>query len=498
MLTEAELETHRQIVSNCDRVLELTNDLKLARDRVRKNRDLQVQATSDAEEAASVLVQATEAAEEAEKRFREIDARLSNATRETRDAKAYQAAIQTAKSPAPVAPVVVELDEAAVQAECYELSSRIKRAKEILELADSDQAIECDKCGSPIASVREHAEHYRSDLEELPPRLASLQQQLKDHRTQQRAMATYREDLKVWTSERDAALKVVAATKEQYPKKPPQVIDVASLTSERAAADQHRKIASAALQKAREAHQTVMSRLTAAETREETDKTAIEELQRRLESYPTVSASMADESRAIIAQQSKLSEEFHANQGTMQSKRTEALLTARRLRSLKREQENLVKLDTWVKCAENARNVLKKDRLPARLVAGMLGRTTAIVNQYLEKLGVSYRVEAEVREFAFEAIHVDGTREPASRLSVGQRTCLAIAFWLARAEVFVGSLPFFCLDEPTAHIDSSRIANVSDLFGVLASQLYADGRQGIVITHHAELARVATHTVHLQ
>lgn len=136
----------------------------------------------------------------------------------------------------------------------------------------------------------------------------------------------------------------------------------------------------------------------------------------------------------------------------------------------------------------SARSVVHRDRLPARIISGMLAQTVSKINEHLTAFGMPFTVDVDPSEFSFKARHRDGATEAATRLSVGQKLALAIAFWLARSNVFAGRLPFFCLDEPTAHLDEERVMQAVSVFGKLSTELSASGRQGIVITHHKSLS----------
>jgi len=188
---------------------------------------------------------------------------------------------------------------------------------------------------------------------------------------------------------------------------------------------------------------------------------------------------------------------FNSQRSKLAVKRTQAFETAGRIRRLRRQRRSLQRLSQWVETLKRSRDVFKRDRLPARVVAGMLHRTTAKLNEYLGQLSVPFSVVADPAEFSFLATHNDGTVERAKRLSTGQSLCLGISFWLARADVFSGQLPFFCFDEPTSNLDDEHVVSVAELFSYLAGDLIRKHRQGLVITHHEALARCATHVIQL-
>ena len=490
------LNEYRQIIADVNRILELKEDLARIKDRLRKSKAV-------AEELFDLVGEKAAALETAEKAFdaldvdsRSLDVRLNNATQENAAAKAFRAAKDVLANVRPGRPDFVERDEQKLQAELFRLESAVERLSQLISVADSEGVTECETCGSPIESVREHAEVHREELAALSPKLAKLKDVVKQYRLQKRQYEQFVVADKEWVSSRDNALKVVATTKEMYPAKPPAAVDVVGLREEKQTVDRERAKAAERLKQAKADYQHTQNQLNGVESRVVSEEQQIAAIVAKLQATSTNAFNGNVSSlQHVIAQQQSLLDNLNMQKSDLAVKRSQAATASKNIRRLRRERRRLARTSTWVDCAERGRAILKKDRLPARLVAGMLGRTTSIVNDYLERLGVTYRVEAEVRDFAFEALHVDGTREPASRLSVGQKTCLAIAFWLARAEVFVGSLPFFCLDEPTAHLDTSRVAHVADLFSLLAAQLHSEERQGIVITHHGELARVATHTI---
>jgi DNA repair exonuclease SbcCD ATPase subunit len=170
----------------------------------------------------------------------------------------------------------------------------------------------------------------------------------------------------------------------------------------------------------------------------------------------------------------------------------EAIDLTKQLRVKSGKRRKVKRLTACVDIMRRSREVCGKDRLPARVVNGMLSRTAARVNKILRQLSAGFQVAVDPENFAFIVIHSDGCSEVAGRLSTGQGLMLGIAFWLARVAMFTGELPLFCLDEPTAHIDAGHLVDISNMFGRLAEELYQGNRQGVVITHHSDVAMKAT------
>jgi DNA repair exonuclease SbcCD ATPase subunit len=219
-------------------------------------------------------------------------------------------------------------------------------------------------------------------------------------------------------------------------------------------------------------------------------KSDIETLKAKLTGLSQLSADKLAELTQLVERYDSEKESLDAMRRELQSFLVTAKTTAAALRVSLRMRRQTAAIRQFIELLEQLRDVLKKDRLPARIVEKMLTRVTVKIDEYLELLGLNFRVTLDSSEFAFTVTHANGDVEPASRLSSGQQLGLAIAFWLARSAVFVGKVPFFCLDEPTARLDEERVLRSVGLFRQLSDLLAASNRQGVIITHHKALANV--------
>jgi len=224
----------------------------------------------------------------------------------------------------------------------------------------------------------------------------------------------------------------------------------------------------------------------------------IEDANKALAEFKTVTARELESAKKRADEVIQQELELASSQAALIAYSDSVDTISNQLRKMRAKRRKLKKLDEWLAVAQRARAICHRDSLPSSVVAGMLHRTTAQVNEYLLSLGVPFQVSVDAEEFAFEVTHQDGSTEPAKRLSTGQSLCLGIAFWLARASVFAGQLPFFCLDEPTANLDEERLLNVADVIGKLSTEMETNGRQGVVVTHHASIARRSTQIVTLK
>lgn len=497
LMPEEQLERYRNHLQTVKTRSELLQSLSTVRERVRRQEkkipDLKLRRNKEA----AAVTDFDEKLTKVSDRLAKIRSRRSEAKHEFAAAKRYAKAKKVLDKPAPEE-VTLDgvVDTTKLEAACYKLQGKVNWLRQVIKLAEKGELEYCSKCGSPVDAIKGHAEEHKRELAELEPKLIRLEKKLERIERQKEAYDQYEKDLSAWTSEQRAAQDVVDEIDELYPSGP-KIVDLTELEEQIEALGVKRDKLANKLRELRDSHLEVNSQLSAAKQQLADAKAQLVVLQQQFEELPNVEKDVDVEAESVVEAQKKLREDLADVQSTLRSKRTEAKYFAEDIRRLRAEKRKYKRTRVWVDYAEKAREILKKDRLPAKIIAGMLGRTTLTVNGYLEQLGVPFRVQAELKNFSFEAIHADGTQEPASRLSVGQKTCLAIAFWLARAEVFIGSLPFFCLDEPTAHLDTSRVAHVADLFESLSTKLYSEGRQGIVITHHAELSRVATNTIQL-
>jgi DNA repair exonuclease SbcCD ATPase subunit len=214
----------------------------------------------------------------------------------------------------------------------------------------------------------------------------------------------------------------------------------------------------------------------------------IEEIKDEIGKLPNISKTLAEEAQRHIDADTSKKEEGNLAAQAVAAYRGHVASSLAKYWHLRRLRRQSAKVRAFVSLMEDARSVLHRDRLPARVIAHMLQQTVKKMNAYLVSFGFKFTVKVDVAEIAFSAVHVDGTVEAASRLSVGQKVGLAIAFWLARSAVFVGKIPFFSLDEPTAHLDEQRVLQTVDIFTRLGTELEREGRQGVVITHHKSLA----------
>lgn len=153
-------------------------------------------------------------------------------------------------------------------------------------------------------------------------------------------------------------------------------------------------------------------------------------------------------------------------------------------------------LRAWLTTADRAKTALKA---APRIVAGRnLAKLETAINELLEIFGVDFLVAAEQNGTpAFVAEFFDGRKQPARRLSYGQKTVLALAFRVAVNSMFAEEIGLLILDEPTAYLDQQRIKALAPVLSKLRELSTARGLQCVIVTHEMGLAHLFESSIEL-
>ena len=181
--------------------------------------------------------------------------------------------------------------------------------------------------------------------------------------------------------------------------------------------------------------------------------------------------------------------------------RSQLLFDMKRLeeqRDLAEQQtQTAVKLRSWTSVAESAREALKT---APRLVAQRnLQQLESAINELLQIFRVNFVVKvATDGSPTFIAEFFDGRRQVAQRLSIGQKTVLALAFRVAVNAMFAEEIGLLALDEPTASLDQPRIQALAPVLEKLRDLSTAKGLQCLLVTHAANLSHLFESTIELE
>jgi exonuclease SbcC len=141
----------------------------------------------------------------------------------------------------------------------------------------------------------------------------------------------------------------------------------------------------------------------------------------------------------------------------------------------------------WHSFAESFRSVFHKDAAPRFVAQRNLEHLQSMMNEILQMFDTPFRVAAD-EGLSFQASFAAGSRQPAERLSGGQKVILALAFRLALNLMFAENIGALYLDEPTAWLDEHHIRGFEPVLQQLRDFSTARGLQTIIITHERALA----------
>jgi DNA repair exonuclease SbcCD ATPase subunit len=393
--------------------------------------------------------------------------------------------------PEPLVPADPAEDLVKASADIATAKDEAERVKSLLKQVAAKANITCRECFSRIEVTEEFIASLKS-LEAAALKrqaaatasAAALRVLATEYRTQSAARTT-------WQANRVNADKAIAKLVKPDGKAVKPKSDLASLRVKR---DQ----AIAAFNASESDRDAAKSKLALAALRVTASQ---DELARWQASLPKAAPVAAGDSIAayttLLAEQDRLDEERRDVELSLTSDLKLCADGVKRIRRMAADRRKLRSLAGWIDVQTRARDVLRRDRLPLRVISGMLMKTASRLNYYLSKLGAAFRVSADPEQFSFQVHYDSGHDAPASSLSTGQSLCLGIAFWLARADVFAGQLPLFVFDEPTANLDAEHVLAAADMFASLSNDLIASRRQGIVITHHEAVAHAAAQVITL-
>lgn len=161
------------------------------------------------------------------------------------------------------------------------------------------------------------------------------------------------------------------------------------------------------------------------------------------------------------------------------------------------QEETAVKLRGWLHIADSAREALKT--APRIVAQRNLQKLEAAINELLQIFSVNFIVRAAADGTpTFVAEFFDGRKQPAQRLSIGQKTVLALAFRVAVNAMFAEDIGLLALDEPTASLDAPRIQALAPVLEKLRELSTAKGLQCLLVTHASNLSHLFESTIELE
>jgi exonuclease SbcC len=368
------------------------------------------------------------------------------------------------------------------------VSQQIKTDERFIAMFDASGVAECPTCHTPSSQLAEQVEiHKKSvasqketlkDLHEQAAMQAAAEKAYQDWRTMEEKLQV--QERQLLSSEQDlTALEPPAASEEELQQ---TVVDYEEF-------QRVKKEIEPLAQRAREEKAKIAGTLSAMKTR-----------------AAQLEAEIADtsvtEADAHLAQlrSGKLQEQLRTRSALVEQ-RTQLKYEIKKLDEqyelIKAQEEAAVKLRKWTAVAETAREALKN---APRLVAQRnLQRLETSINELLQIFKVNFLVKVSTDGTpAFIAEFYDGRKQVAQRLSVGQKTVLALAFRVAVNAMFAEEIGLLALDEPTASLDAPRIQALAPVLEKLRDLSTAKGLQCLLVTHATNLSHLFESAIELE
>ena len=401
---------------------------------------------------------------------------------------AARAAIEEAraKDPAPEQPGPLASKDMWLDVQARE--SRIKDAERFVRMFLEDGVAECPTCHTPSSALATQAEKCKAELVEMRAALNELT-------TAANKQEKFEQDWVSW--ERRQKIREVQAQqldeseKNLLSVKPPETTEeeLQKTVLDYEAFALAQKELQPLIQSSREDIAKLQGAITAAETRR----------QALLDAIRAIATTAADAHLANLRL-----EDMKKKCGQRQLlEQQRAKLVAdvdqfnNQIEQAQKQERDAVKIRNWSVVAERARDALKN--APRMVAQRNLQRLEAAINELLQIFSVNFLVRVSNDGTpTFVAEFYDGRKQVAQRLSIGQKTVLALAFRVAVNAQFAEEIGLLALDEPTASLDAPRIQALAPVLEKLRDLSTAKGLQCLLVTHAASLSHLFESTIELE
>lgn len=399
-----------------------------------------------------------------------------------------RAALVAERAVNPEPPVYRGTDSAQLRRDVDSVLRQIKDAERFVAMFTEEGVAECPTCHTPSAQLASQVSEQQAHIPKLRQLLSDLTAEANKAAAAEKLRSQWElldEKLKAREkhlddSERDlTVVKPPEATEEELQQAVSDFEDFQAAQNELAPL----------MQKTRENIAKLNGSLAA--VRERMEKLA--------EDIKTIATTEAD-AHLASARLNELRQQCSHRQFLEQQK-VELTAEHRRLQeqyeAAKKQETDAVKLRKWSALADQAREALKT---APRLVAQRnLQRLELAINELLQVFSVNFQVRvADDGSPNFIAEFYDGRNQPAQRLSIGQKTVLALAFRVAVNAMFAEEIGLLALDEPTAALDQPRIQALAPVLEKLRELSTAKGLQCLLVTHASSLSHLFESTIELE
>lgn len=368
-----------------------------------------------------------------------------------------------------------------------ETTKRIQRAEKFLATFSSGDVTHCPTCNTPTDQLQHEVIEQRDSLEKAKICLAAEEA---EHAQREAFDAEYAAWLREEERLNAQAEEINQSEAAICSVKPPETAEaelqqtVEDFEAFNAAREELRPVIDAA----KERVATLKGSVSAAEE-------AIEKLKDTITSCVVTEADAALSKSKLAAIAKKLSERREIDERRVDLKVTVSRLEDE-LEAVLAQEKKAAHLRKQVVVAEAARAALKN---APRLVAQRnLKNLEASINELLQIFNVNFSISvSDSNSPCFVAEFYDGRKQVAQRLSIGQKTVLALAFRVAVNAQFAEEIGLLALDEPTASLDAPRIKALAPVLEKLRDLSTAKGLQCLLVTHASSLSHLFESTIQL-
>lgn len=352
---------------------------------------------------------------------------------------------------------------------------------------DSGEVAACPTCHTPTANLMEAVAAAKIDIKKLQTKVAAQKEEIKTAQTKRALRLAWETQETKFVAE-IAQLKDAAATLSDFKSPAADEASLLKIIADHDKLQQAKTELETLAQKEKEKKANLIGRCDNLQQQKIDLTTQISEI-----TVTQIDDNLAQSTLNILseqcAQRQKLEKELA--QFEFELTNLQARLAATRDAEL-----TAATLRNWTDTAVAAKDALK---LAPRIVAKRnLQRLEIAVNELLQIFAVDFLVRAADDDSpTFVAEFFDGRRQPAKRLSYGQKTVLALAFRVAVNALFAEQIGLLALDEPTAYLDQQRIKALAPVLERLRELSTARGLQCLLVTHETSLAHLFESAVEL-
>jgi DNA repair exonuclease SbcCD ATPase subunit len=148
--------------------------------------------------------------------------------------------------------------------------------------------------------------------------------------------------------------------------------------------------------------------------------------------------------------------------------------------------ENQKKLQQYIDLLGEVRSLTHRNNIPAVINRRFLNQLMAQINGYLSEFEAPFKVTVG-ENLGFQAMMGSGAAVPAIALSGGQKSMLAMSFWLSVFQVNASKIGLLVIDEGADGLDAANRKIFNEVLAKVDSVFRKNGQQCLIVTHDASI-----------